>query len=94
VTEKWPTSAELTKLTLTTLSECGGSCGTSELDHFVLQKLNLTPDLISIMRSGNRTEIQYRLAWIRTKAKQKGFVVREANKMWKITEEGMSFLKI
>lgn len=86
--EKWPTSTELTQAVLNALSRLGGSANVSELDQTVIKDIELSQTLLEIKRSGNRGEIQYRLAWIRTKAKQNGLVTKEANRNWKLTEKG------
>jgi restriction system protein len=88
MTEKWPTSTELTAALLIALSRRGGSASVAELDQAVIEDVKISPTLLEIKRSGNRGEIQYRLAWIRTKAKQNGFVTKEANRIWKITDKG------
>ncbi len=90
---KWPTSADLTSTFLKVLSEMGGIGNVAELDQAVIKKLNLSPELIAIKRSGNRGEIQYRLAWVRTKAKRNGLVTKEVKRNWKITEEGQAVIK-
>ena len=92
--EKWPTSSELTKAFLITLNEMGGTGNVKDLDELTIKRINLSPELIAIKRSGTRGEIQYRLAWIRTKAKQNGLASREVDKNWKITEKGKDYLSI
>jgi restriction system protein len=88
MTEKWPTSAELTKAFIIVLSRLGRPASVSELDQAVIEEIKLSSTLLEMKRSGNRSEIQYRLAWIRTKAKQNGLVTKEANRNWKITDKG------
>ena len=66
----------------------GGTGTVADLDSAVINNLSLSTEQLAVKRSGNRGEIQYRLAWIRTKAKQKGLVTKEANRVWKITEKG------
>jgi len=84
----WPTSLELTKATLEVLINSGGSCAVNQLDREVTIILNLSDELKGKMKSGNRSEIQYRLAWTRTKAKQNGLLQRESPRFWSITEKG------
>ena len=84
----WPSSSELTKAILEVLVKFEGSATVEQLDKEVIDLLNLSSELKSKMRSGNRSEIQYRLAWVRTKAKQKGLITRESPKFWRITLEG------
>jgi restriction system protein len=88
MTEKWPTSTELTKAFIIVLSRLGRPASVSELDQAVIEEIKLSSTLLEMKRSGNRSEIQYRLAWIRTKAKQNGLVTKEANRNWKITDKG------
>ena len=90
MSEKWPTSTELMEAFLSALSRLGGSANVSELDKAVIEAIKLSPTLLEIKRSGNRGEIQYRLAWVRTKARQNGLVTREANRNWKITDKGQA----
>jgi len=91
--EKWPTSSELTEALLRVLSRLGGSANVSELDNAVILEIKLSASLLEIKRSGNRGEIQYRLAWVRTKAKQNGLVTKEANRYWKLTDKGRGLLE-
>jgi restriction system protein len=84
----WPSSSELTKAMLEVLVELGGSATVDQIDKGVIDLFDLSDDLKSKMRSENRSEIQYRLAWIRTKSKQKGLVTRESPKFWRITDMG------
>jgi restriction endonuclease Mrr len=92
MTEKWPTSTALTEAVLIVLSRLGGSASVGELDQAVIEDIKLSPALLEVKRSGNRGEIQYRLAWVRTKAKQNGLVTKEANRNWKITDKGQALL--
>lgn len=91
--QPWPTSIELTDALLKALDRLGGAGNVAELDNEVIKDVKLSEAQSQIKRSGNRTEIQYRLAWIRTKAKQNGLVTKEANRIWKITEKGRDFIK-
>jgi hypothetical protein len=91
--EKWPTSTALTEAVLIVLSRLGGSASVAELDQAVIEDIKLSPTLLEVKRAGNRGEIQYRLAWVRTKAKQNGLVSKEANRNWKITEKGQAQIK-
>jgi restriction system protein len=84
----WPSSSELTKAMLEVLVKLGGSATVGQIDKGVIDLFDLSDDLKSKMRSANRSEIQYRLAWTRTKSKQKGLVTRESPKLWRITDMG------
>ena len=84
----WPTPLELTQATLEVLIKIGGPCEVSLLDREVTTMLNLSDELKGKMRSTSRSEIQYRLAWTRTKARQNGLIQRESPRLWSITEKG------
>lgn len=88
----WPTSNELTFAVLRVLSRSGGIEAVEVIDREVIKELKLSDSQLQIMRSGKRSEIQYRLAWVRTKAKQKGLITKEPNRKWKITEQGRQWL--
>ena len=89
----WPSSAQLTRLLLQELVRRGGSGSTQELDDAIVLELNLSPSLLAEKRAGNRGEINYRLAWVRTKAKQQGLVARQRSRVWNITEKGLATLQ-
>jgi restriction endonuclease Mrr len=93
MTEIWPTSSELTNSLLRVLAHLGGHANVSDLDRAVIEDLKLSETLLQIKRSGNRGEIQYRLAWVRTKAKQNGLVTKQANRHWKITDKGQALIR-
>ena len=84
----WPTPSELTVELLKVLKKFEGKATVDQIDLEVRNNLNLNEELSKIMRYENRSELQYRLAWTRTKAKQKGLVTRTAPGIWEITEKG------
>jgi len=81
---KMPTSVELSASLLKILGEHPTGLPVAEIDQAVIQDLGISTELASQIRSGNRTEIKYRLAWCRTKAKQQGLVERLASNTWKL----------
>lgn len=87
MTVKFPDSATLEAAVLNAIKEFGGVAKTNEIDAFAVKALELTQEQISQIRSGNRTEIQYRLAWVRTKAKNRGLIERAPNNHWKLVEK-------
>jgi restriction system protein len=89
----WPSSGELTDALLKVLERLGGEGSVAILDFEVSKEVKLSETQMQIIRSGKRTEIQYRLAWIRTKAKQNGLVQKESNRVWSLTEKGRAFIK-
>jgi len=88
MTVKFPDSSTLETSVLKAIKVNGGSARTEEIDKFVSDDLKLSSEQLAQIRSGNRTEIQYRLAWVRTKAKSRGLIEKTANRTWKLTEKG------
>lgn len=84
MTEKLPVSAQLESALLKVLQEAGRPLKSSEIDEMVATELKLTPDQLAILHSGSRTEISYRLAWVRTKAKKKGLLERLPTNKWNL----------
>ena len=85
---KFPDSSTLETSLLKAIKANGGSARTNEIDKFVSEDLKLSAEQLTQIRSGNRTEIQYRLAWVRTKAKSRGLIEKTANRTWKLTDKG------
>jgi restriction system protein len=79
-----PTSSELTKSLLKILSEHPNGLTVREIDQAVIKAMDLSNEVTSKIRSGNRTEIQYRLAWCRTKAKKAKLIERTGSSSWKL----------
>lgn len=84
---KFPDSNTLETSVLKAIQALGGSARTDQIDQFVCEDLRLTEEQRVQIRSGNRTEIQYRLAWIRTKAKSKDLISRAANRTWVLKKQ-------
>jgi restriction system protein len=91
MTVKFPDSSTLETSVLKAIKAKGGVAKTEEIDRFVSEDLKLSPEQLAQIRSGNRTEIQYRLAWVRTKAKSRGLIEKTVNRTWKLTEKGNQF---
>lgn len=81
---KFPNQSVLEGAVIRALMANQGQATNKVIDEFVIRDLNLTEDQISKIRQGGRTEIQYRLAWVRTKAKSKGLIERAGPATWKI----------
>lgn len=80
-----PTSAELESAVVKALESKGGSSTNSEIYQWVISNLNISPSQQEIMRSGNRSEIEYRLAWARTRASKKGLIHRNGPSSWALS---------
>ncbi len=79
-----PTSIELNNSLLKILAQHSGGLTVREIDQAVIQDLDISSELANQIRSGNRTEIQYRMAWCRTKAKKQGLIERMSPNTWKL----------
>ena len=80
-----PTSAELESAVLKALESKGGNSTNTEIYQWVIVNLKIPKDQLEVMRSGNRSEIEYRLAWARTRASKKGLIHRNGPSSWALT---------
>ena len=64
----------------------GQSFTNLEIEKFVIEELGISEVAQKIPREKSRTELQYRLAWARTKAKGAGLITRDGTKSWKSTQ--------
>lgn len=87
---KFPDSNTLEAAVIRALKNKNGVAQTQDIDTFVAEDLKLSKEQLEEIRSGSRTEIQYRLAWVRTKAKGRGLIEKSANRTWKLTPKGQS----
>jgi restriction endonuclease Mrr len=84
MTISFPTSKSLIDCLLEILNESEVALTSSEIDERIIKKLDLHIEIVSKIKQGNRTELKYRLAWCRTKAKQNGLIERTTNNKWQI----------
>jgi restriction endonuclease Mrr len=84
MTISFPSSKNLTNCLVEILKESDVALTSSDIDERIIKKLDLNKDVVSKIRQGNRTELKYRLAWCRTKAKQNGLIERTTNNKWQI----------
>ena len=82
--EKLPRYQELIEPMLDFLKTHGGDATNKAIDAAVAKSLNIPQTLLSEIRSGKRTEFQYRMAWARTKAKSDGKIESPKRETWKI----------
>ena len=54
-----------------------------DIEAFVVQELGISEEAQKIPREKSITELQYRLAWARTKAKGAGLIVRDGAQTWR-----------
>jgi hypothetical protein len=84
MTSQLPTSPQLADSLLRVLTSHPDGLSVREIDLAVMQDLGINPALASQIRSGNRTEFQYRMAWCRTKAKKATLIERTGPSTWKL----------
>ena len=87
MTSLLPTSVQLADSLLKVLSRNPEGLTVREIDAAVMQDLGISAELASQIRSGNRTEFQYRMAWCRTKAKKATLIERTGPGTWKVTRK-------
>jgi hypothetical protein len=58
------------------------SFANKEIEEYVVRELKISTEAQQIPREKSRTELQYRLAWARTKAKQQGQIRRSGSQSW------------
>jgi restriction system protein len=82
-----PKYQDLIPALIKVLTIAGKPLSNSELETSVIQELGIPSNLAQILHSGKRTELQYRLAWARTKAKSSGLISSPARETWMINSK-------
>lgn len=82
--EQLPKYQDLISPLLQVLSAAGKPLSNEEIELAVIAEMNISHDLVSVIHSGKRTELQYRLAWARTKAKTSGLITSPKRETWSI----------
>ena len=78
-----PSSVELEGAIASVLKQEGASLTNEQISEKVIKLLKISEDVSKIMHSASRTELDYRLAWARTKASKKNLIARVGPKTWK-----------
>jgi hypothetical protein len=81
---KFPTQEILLESIIRAVRAKGGVAKSREIDEFVITDLNLNDEIVSKIRQGSRTELQYRLAWVRTRAKNSGHLSKGDAREWRL----------
>lgn len=87
---KSPTQVELLEPTFEVLVELGGSATINEIYENIIKKLNLPEYVIDEPHNGKasqETELEYQLAWARTRLKNYGAITNSKRGTWIITPE-------
>jgi restriction system protein len=82
-----PKYVDLVKPLLKVLAEAGTPLSNAEIEAAIIKDLQIPESLVSLIHSGQRTELQYRLAWARTKAKSSGKIVSPKRETWAIKSD-------
>lgn len=78
-----PSASELEKAILFVFNQAAGSLTNEQISENVINHLKITPEVSTIMHSESRTELDYRLAWARTRLSKKNSIIRVGPKTWK-----------
>lgn len=85
---KSPTQLELVEPTFKALRELGGSANINEIRDKVIEMLHLSDEVVDEQHYGNasqQTELEYQLAWARTRLKTYGAIINSKRGVWMIT---------
>jgi restriction system protein len=82
-----PKYVDLVNPLLKVLTEAGRPLSNSEIEAAIIKKLQIPEHLVSLIHSGRRTELQYRLAWARTKAKSSGKIISPRRETWALKSD-------
>ena len=87
---KSPTQLELVEPVFEVLVELGGSATIDEIRDNIIKKMRLTDEIVDELHKGNasqQTELEYQLAWARTRLKNLGAIANSKRGVWMITPE-------
>ena len=79
-----PKSQHLVGVVVEAIKSNNGEASLAQIESYVINKLSIPEDLVQILHSGTRSELAYRLAWARTKAKSSGLIDKAGNGSWKL----------
>lgn len=85
---KSPTQLELIEPSFKALHELGGSANINEIRDKVIEMLHLSDEVVDEQHYGNasqQTELEYQLAWARTRLKTYGAIINSKRGVWMIT---------
>ena len=80
--ESLPKSQELVGPLVKVLKNSGRPLSNNEIEKAICDLLLIPVNLQVVIHSDKRTELQYRLAWARTKAKGLGLITRTSPNYW------------
>jgi restriction system protein len=77
-----PSPDQLQDSIIKSLEAHGGQATNDQIRESTIENLKLSKAQLEVMRSGNRSEVEYRLAWARTRASKKGLIHRSGPSTW------------
>jgi restriction system protein len=80
--EIMPDTKTLVNSLIVALREMGGQGTNEQIRKAVIEKLNLPDEVVAAIHTGRRSQLEYKLAWARTIAKQKGLIVPLGRMNW------------
>jgi restriction system protein len=89
-----PTYDNLFNPLLRAMRELGGSASVAEQEDKVAAILKLSDAEISEIHRGNRTKLNYRLAWARNYLKRVGLLENSSRGVWALTAKGSAVEKV
>lgn len=84
--ETLPKYQELIPTLIKVLEEAGRPMTNSEIEVSIIKELGIPTSLSTTIHKGKRTELQYRLAWARTKAKNSGVITSTKRETWALNK--------
>jgi restriction system protein len=83
-----PSPAALDAAVVAALTALGGDATNEQLRDRVVRDLGLPEELLALRHGhGNRTELEYRMAWARTRLKHAGVIVRAGAARWALASK-------
>lgn len=79
-----PSSSDLKQSVIDSIKANGGRATNAEILAWTIKNLSLVQTQLEVMRAGNRSEIEYRLAWARTRASKEGLIHRSGPSTWSL----------
>ena len=81
---KWPSSRVLQHTILQSFASESKRLTNEQIFKYTSSILGLPPELLYLMHSPTRSELEYRLAWARTKLAKANLIRRVGPKVWEI----------
>ena len=86
---EFPKREYFLKPVLEVIQELGGSGTNEEINNKIIEKLNISEDLLNLMhKNTNQTEFEYEMAWVRTMLKSQGLIENSKRGVWSLNTNG------